>query len=1227
MKRTIFLLIILFLTNNLFSQIIKFNFNSEPFLDATLIDNNLVVSQMQINIGTIGVNKTTTAFSEVPYIESTNGWAETTQENAKNFYFDVSASANATFTITRISFEIYATDAGPSAYGISIDNSSVLQANMPVSIVNVDQNISGYENIKTARIKIQAWNNGSRPTSGNGSFRLDNIKVYGIVQTVDIVADRLKIESIPNYVLKNTAWKAKLAAVDVNGNIDDDFNELIYFTKNSGAGNLTSENGDSKQFINGIAEFTALKYDGNDNFTIEFSSPNLAQNSIISNKIQVAEALNYEDFSDNNFTQAPNWLGDTEYFGINENLQLQSNGSDNQASKYSISAFNLRANQTEWQFSVDLGFNPTSSNFVRIYLISNELDLKHELNGYFIQLGQTGNDYIKLMRQNGSQITEIASGTTAYSSNINIKIKVVRESNGIWKIFSSNIDEPNYLFEASAQDNTYTETNYFGFFCEYSTTSRYNLYRFDNIYIGEIIPDTEKPYIQELKVITKNKIQIKFSEYLSDLTVFDLSNYKISNNISPQSINYSAKSKQIVELNFAENFPVETKSTIQIKGLTDLAGNIMDSTSYEFAYIPLKFNEIGINSSTKITLYFSEEINQNYANNKLNFLLSTNTNPVSSVLLSDKKSIELIFNSELENNQTYSLLLQDVTSAQGDIVKIQDISFVYHKAETYDLIVNEIMSDPEPRVQLPEKEYIEIYNRSNYTITLKNWKLIANTSVKELGHYNIKSKEFLILCKEEDKPDFEDFGNVLPISGFPSLTNSGMSIKIKDIDNKTITTVNYSSNWIQSEVKRDGGWSLERIDVNNLCQESENWKESIDKQGGTPGKVNSINATNPDVELPEFNHFRLIDSSKLELIFSEIIDLQHIPELSNFSVDNGVNHPNEIVINEDFPYSIILKFENNFAPKTIYTLTINSNIMDCAGNKLPQTYSIRFAIPEKAEPLDIVINEILFNPYPEGFDFVELYNRSQKVLDLKEFSLTNKDENGNLKTRTIIKESNLLFPNEYFVITPNKESIINTYTVENKQNITENELSPMPDDAGNIVILNQDLDVIDEFSYDEKMHFALLSNTEGISLERIDTEVSTNNKLNWHSASDFVGFATPTYRNSAYKTTPTSDETISITPEVFSPDNDGYDDLVYITYKLDKSGYIANVLIYDTNGRLITRLANNELLNEEGFFVWDGTYRESEAANMGIYIIFVELFDMKGEVKKYKKTCVLAKQF
>ena len=67
----------------------------------------------------------------------------------------------------------------------------------------------------------------------------------------------------------------------------------------------------------------------------------------------------------------------------------------------------------------------------------------------------------------------------------------------------------------------------------------------------------------------------------------------------------------------------------------------------------------------------------------------------------------------------------------------------------------------------------------------------------------------------------------------------------------TIDSVNYSDNWYKDEDKRDGGWTLEIIDPDNICSEHQNWVASEDELGGTPGTQNSVFANKPDLTGPK----------------------------------------------------------------------------------------------------------------------------------------------------------------------------------------------------------------------------------------------------------------------------------------------------------------------------------------------------------------------------------------
>jgi hypothetical protein len=151
-----------------------------------------------------------------------------------------------------------------------------------------------------------------------------------------------------------------------------------------------------------------------------------------------------------------------------------------------------------------------------------------------------------------------------------------------------------------------------------------------------------------------------------------------------------------------------------------------------------------------------------------------------------------------------------------------------------------------------------------------------------------------------------------------------------------------------------------------------------------------------------------------------------------------------------------------------------------------------------------------------------------------------------------------------------------------------------------------------------------LNDVNGISLERLDFSRPTDDPTNWHSAAEGVGFATPGYKNSQFNPAEAAAANIEITPEVFSPDNDGIDDVLKISYKFDTPGYVANITIFDPRGRIERKLAQNELLGVEGTFSWDGINEQRQKSRIGIYVIYFEVFNLDGDVLKFKKTCVVA---
>ncbi|MFM2049305.1 MAG: hypothetical protein RI955_1853, partial [Bacteroidota bacterium] len=218
----------------------------------------------------------------------------------------------------------------------------------------------------------------------------------------------------------------------------------------------------------------------------------------------------------------------------------------------------------------------------------------------------------------------------------------------------------------------------------------------------------------------------------------------------------------------------------------------------------------------------------------------------------------------------------------------------------------------------------------------------------------------------------------------------------------------------------------------------------------------------------------------------------------------------------------------------------------------------------------------------------------------------------------------LFFPKTYIVLTESKDNILQNYTSINPDGIIEVASLPSYDDANGKIILNDNASVlIDSLNYSDSWHYALLHDKEGVSLERISFDAKTQDENNWHSAASVVGFATPAYKNSQAITSQNTDASISLQPKVFSPDNDGKDDVLLINYSLDAAGYSANISVFDAEGNLIKSISSLQTLEQQGFFQWDGTTNESGKTVKGIYVIYAEFFNTAGKKIILKKDCVV----
>jgi len=633
-------------------------------------------------------------------------------------------------------------------------------------------------------------------------------------------------------------------------------------------------------------------------------------------------------------------------------------------------------------------------------------------------------------------------------------------------------------------------------------------------------------------------------------------------------------------------------------------------------------------SSKEVHLLFDEIVENKSSQLFSNYFVNNGLGMPSKVKLDspNRRLIHLSFDKAFSNGILYTLNVNGVKDLFGNETRNATVSFVFYSPQIYDVIIDEIFPDPNPPVGLPLFQFLELKNVSAFPINLKDWKLVDGNSTATLPSYNLLPNSFVIVCASNSANSYSQYGPTIAVPNFPSMNISAATIVLKSPENKTIHAVQYDLNSYKSELKKSGGWSLEMIDTKNPCAGLDNWKASIDASGGTPGRKNSVDGMIKDETAPKLLRAFVSDKNNISLVFDKSLDSAKSASVNSYSFDKNVAATN-ISVSSPFFKEVNITLENQLEHGIIYHV-IAKNISDCAGNFIAIKNSAKFGLPQNADSMDLVINEILFNPLAGGADYVELYNRSKKIIDVRKIFIANRNSSNVISNiQPVSIASILLFPEEFILLTTDVHAVKSQYLTTNADAFLQMDHFPSyPNTNGNVIVLNEQGNVLDEVKYSEKWHFPLLKNVQGVSLERVDYDAASV-QSNFHSAATSVGYGTPGYKNSQFHVTEDLRAGIAVIPEIFSPDNDGIDDFVTINYSFPSVGYVANITVFDASGRPVRYLQKNSLSGIKGSYRWDGLDDKNRKLPQGIYIIYTEIFNTEGKKKAFRNTVVLGRRF
>jgi hypothetical protein len=294
-----------------------------------------------------------------------------------------------------------------------------------------------------------------------------------------------------------------------------------------------------------------------------------------------------DNFSDGDFTANPVWSGDNIEFTVSAGQQLQLNATVAGASYLSTPNTLANLNDIEWKCYVKQTFAPSSSNYGRVYLVSDQANLEGPLNGYYLQFGEAlSNDAIELFQQTGTTSTSVCRGTTAQiAASFALAVKVTRSSAGLWSLYVDVAGGSNYVLENTGTNTTHTSSQFMGVSTLY-TVGNINKFFYDDFSVAPIVVDVTAPTIVNSTVISNTQLDVLFNEAVEITSSQNATNYTADNSLgNPNTATRDASNFSLVHLSFTTPFTNAALNTLTISNVQDIALNAITSATTNFTYL------------------------------------------------------------------------------------------------------------------------------------------------------------------------------------------------------------------------------------------------------------------------------------------------------------------------------------------------------------------------------------------------------------------------------------------------------------------------------------------------------------------------------------------------------------------------------------------------------------------------------------------------------------------
>jgi hypothetical protein len=283
-------------------------------------------------------------------------------------------------------------------------------------------------------------------------------------------------------------------------------------------------------------------------------------------------------------------------------------------------------------------------------------------------------------------------------------------------------------------------------------------------------------------------------------------------------------------------------------------------------------------------------------------------------------------------------------------------------------------------------------------------------------------------------------------------------------------------------------------------------------------------------------------------------------------------------------------------------------------------------------PTGLAINEIMFDPFTDEAEWVEFVNTGSSPAGVRGCRIADQPGSGGSRTTLLLTSDAVSVPPGGYLVVASDTSILARYAYLRARDSSVVLLAlgrtslNLNNDADEVVLLDPSGAMVDSVRFDADWHNPSLSSTMGRSLERLNPAFPAVSASSWSSCALDAG-GTPGRRNSLYTELPPQlageEAQLSVQPNPFSPDGDGFEDVCVIGYRLPAAVNTMRLRAYDARGRLLRTIANSAPAGRSGQVLWDGRGDDGSRVRIGMVILLLEAVDQHDAVVSAAKTVVV----